>query len=130
MDRPNIEQFLELCKKKTPGNWGFEKGKIERRDPRPAIISYVDEFGEWINGDISNLDDASFIAAAGTYAESIAQYALLMEKAFENITELGDNCPYDENKTVGCFNPELKCPDCVKEWALHKAERQLKEENK
>lgn len=66
MKEEQLHQIKERVNKATEGPWGFDKGKKERMDRRPAVIEvFVPEHNEWfINGDISNLEDAEFIAHA------------------------------------------------------------------
>lgn len=57
---------LALCEAATPGPWRYEDGDVNRRDPRPAVLTYFDyEEGEWfIHADFADKDDAIFSAAA------------------------------------------------------------------
>ena len=142
MDRPKIEEFLELCEKKTPGEWKAENkhgliegeiwitatekdGDCNDRFSIAAVRRGCDEAG----GEIENCNDAAFIAAAGTDAQSIAKYAIgqeqkaaLMEKAFDILRKLDEDCPYKD-----CPDQILNCHQCILRYALSEAERQLKE---
>jgi len=94
MVRPPIEEFLEICKNKVPGTWEYDEYKH-----RPGFAIYHDgAIGDWFgciaergeDGDIINdnrkekiKNNGKFIAFAGTNAESIARYALELEKQLE-----------------------------------------------
>lgn len=66
MTEQELQAIKERVEKATPGPWGFDKGKKEHMDRRPAVIEvFVEEENEWfISGDISDLKDAEFIAHA------------------------------------------------------------------
>jgi hypothetical protein len=98
MNRPDIEGYLEVCKKRTEGKWKYcvdKNGKITdviipHEDTPYGCKSYI-IFPYWINDSNGcvkdawlNLskDNASFIISSANNAESIARYDLLMEKAF------------------------------------------------
>jgi hypothetical protein len=153
MDRPKIEEFLELCEKKTPGEWKAENkhgliegeiwitatekgGDCNDRFSIAAVRRGCDEAG----GEIENCNDAAFIAAAGTDAQSIAKYAIgqeqkaaLMEKAFDILAKERvegfscNDCSFYSSCTKE--SPDCKQFEQVKNYWLSEAERQLKEDH-
>ena len=136
MDRPKIEEFLKTCSYKTPGPWNYEfkpYPNVGLSEMTKEAIIYSDDDSILRHTEIPspNREDFEFIAAAGTYAESIAKYAIeqeqkaaLMERAFEILRKLDENCPYKD-----CPDPISNCHQCILRYALSEAERQLKEEN-
>jgi hypothetical protein len=140
MDRPKIEEFLEACKKKTPGPWLIDTCNNGESCWCRLVITASEPTNNWRDnciipdGSVSK-NDAEFIASAGTNAESIAQYAIdkeqkaaLMEKAFEIRHTLGNDCP-SERYGICRYQKAQSCGECRKNYSLAEAGRQLKEEN-
>lgn len=130
MNRPPIEEFLETCKKKTPGPWVPQKTYHEEPGYEEFIkMAWVDR--QIDNKEISTItmqnwsnpvfDDTIFIASAGTHAQSIAEHALLVEKALE-IALTKFECPNNRN-----CDKDILCSECKRNTVLSEAQRQLKE---
>lgn len=66
-----VKEIQERLSKATPGPWGWQERQAWRRDPRPAVITHTDKKGEWIHGDIAEINDAVFIANAPTDIASL-----------------------------------------------------------
>lgn len=86
MNAEQLQAIKDRVKKATLGPWDFERGIKERGDRRPAVIEYFDyDYGEWfIHGDISNLNDAEFIAHA---REDIPQLVAEVERCHVEIAD-------------------------------------------
>jgi len=75
--------------------------------------------------------DEEFVIITSQAAKRIVSYiieqeqkAALMERAFEILRKLDENCPYKD-----CPDPISNCHQCILRYALSEAQRQLKEES-
>lgn len=103
MNAEQLQAIKDRAEKATLGPWDFERGIKERGDRRPAVIEYFDyDYGEWfIHGDISNLNDAEFIAhAREDIPKLVAEVERLKSAIAEAISDIETISPHESKKTL------------------------------
>lgn len=96
MTKDELEAIRQRVKNATIGPWAFEKGDRSRGDRRSAVIcNFNHDHGEWyIHGDISNIEDAEFIAHARQ------DIPALLDHIAELASDIARMCPIADRPVI------------------------------